>query len=111
MYYCIVIDCNIVRKIDYDQYGNIITAEVDHCFENLDKFKERLGSRWFNCIHNTDLTPELVIEKNNFINMIVSEMNKSENRLIKNIRLSDNDNCCHYMIFKTSNISSIITKK
>lgn len=106
-YYCVIIDCAIERPITYDINNTITNATVDYCFENLSSLRKFIGARWFNDTFTTDLSFSDSIKRDKHIKNIISEMNKENNKLIKSDKLSGNDSCCHYMIFKTTDINVI----
>jgi hypothetical protein len=106
-YYCVIIDCAIERPITYDINNTITNATVDYCFENLNDLRKFIGARWFNGTFTTDLSFSDSIKRDKHIKDIIGEMNKENNKLIKSDKLSDNDSCCHYMVFKTTDINVI----
>jgi len=107
-YFCVVIDCAINRSIKYDNDQNIIYAVVDYCFDNQEQLRLFLGARWFKGEFFDDTTPkDKIDEKNNHLDEIVNKMNNNPNKLIRSDKLSGNDSCCHYMIFKTKDVTKI----
>jgi len=107
-HYCVVIYCSIDRPIKYDEKENIISAVVDYCFDNVDQLRSFLGGRFFEEEFFNDATSsEKINKKNSHLDEIITEMNKQCNKLIKSEKLSDNDTCCYYMIFKTDDKTKI----
>lgn len=106
-YYCVVINCAIDRPIIYDNEQNIITAVVDYCFDNLNNLRTFLGERWYDGLFSDTLCENDIIEKNKHIEELITQMNEQCNKLIKSEKLSANDYCCYYQIFKTNDKTKI----
>lgn len=106
-YYCIVIDCATQRPITYDNDNNITNAVVDYCFENLNSLQKFLIARWYESKFSNELSFSETMVRDKYVKQIIEEMNKQNNKLVRNDKLSANDSCCHYWIFKTTNKSII----